>query len=308
MSLKHLKFELSEEQLKKRHQDALDLQKEPEVKKFLEENSLSFELYEENISKFKRWLKNMREAKAYTHEEIYQDIQKGEYLDLVYDENLDTIFEVIRRLPAVYEIEDELRFLNRYKVFPLAKSLHEAFFQNLDLQKEKKNPSYMKVLRELRQFIENDETGYYLFGGLGVGKSYLAACVSNQVAKEGKNVAFVHVPTLFNHLKQQFGNNKAQEQTLQDLRRTKLLVLDDLGAEPITAWGRDEILLSILNDRLENRRKTIITSNYKPEMLNDLYRVDTRGVSDEIRAQRLVDRIKALTKSYEITGSNRRHQ
>lgn len=308
MSLKHLKFELSEEQLKKRHQDALDLHDEPEVKEFFKKNNLSFELYEENITKFKRWLKSMRQAKAYSYDEVYQDIQKGEFLDLVYDENLDTIFEVIRRLPVVYEIEDELRFLNRYKVFPLAKSLHEAFFQNLDLKKEKANPSYMKILRELRQFIENDESGYYLFGNLGVGKSYLAACVSNQMAKEGKAVAFVHVPSLFNHLKQQFGNNKEQERTLQELRRAKLLVLDDLGAEPITAWGRDEILLSILNDRLENRRKTIITSNYKPEMLNDLYRVDTRGVSDEIRAQRLVDRIKALTKSRQITGINRRHQ
>lgn len=311
MSLKHLKYELSDAQLKKRHQDALDLQKEPEVKAFLEANALSFELYEENISKFKRWIKAKRLAESYSKEEIFADIHKGEYLDLVYDENLNTIFEVVRRLPAVYEIEDELRFLNRYQIFPLAKSLHNAFFQSIDLEKERQDTSYqnyIKIMTDLMDFTENDVNGYYLYGDLGVGKSYLAACVSNRMAKEGKSVAFVHVPTLFNHLKQQFGNNKAQEQTLNQLRKTKLLVLDDLGAEPITAWGRDEILLSILNDRLENRRKTIITSNYKPEMLYDLYRLDTRGVSDEIRSNRLVDRIKALTKSYQITGSNRRHQ
>ncbi|WP_331835886.1 hypothetical protein [Erysipelothrix piscisicarius] len=87
-----------------------------------------------------------------------------------------------------------------------------------------------------------------------------------------------------------------------------MLVLDDLGAEPITSWSRDEILLSILNERLENKKKTIITSNYSPDMLVDLYKLDNKGTSDEIRAKRLVDRIHALTIPYEMVGQNRRNK
>ena len=307
MSLKHLRFELSEEQLKRRAEDAKMLVNEKEVQEFLKESNCPYEIYEENISKFKRWLKAKREAESYTKEEIRKDLRRGEYLDLEYDQNLNALFEVVRRVPYFYEIKEEESFLERYQVFPLPLSLQNAFFKTIDFDKEASNPRYLKLVKDLSEFMDNDELGYYLYGNLGVGKSYLSACVSNQLAKEGKKVAFVHVPSLLNHLKQQFGNNQAQEQTLNKLRKTHLLVLDDLGAEPITPWGRDEILLSILNDRLENKKKTIITSNYKPEMLNDLYRVDTRGISDEIRSQRLVDRIQALTKSYEISGKNRRH-
>ncbi|CAM3569137.1 AFG1/ZapE family ATPase [Erysipelothrix urinaevulpis] len=308
MSLKHIKFELSEEQLKRRDEEAVFYAKEPEIKQFLIDTGCPYETYVNHLPKFKRWLKAKREAYGLSKEELEKDVRKGEYLGLEYDENLDMIFEVVMRVELAKDIEEEQLFLKRYQVFPLPESLRKATFQSIDLQKEKQNPAYIKVLVELAKFVEDDELGYFLYGNLGVGKSYLAACVSNQMAKEGKRVAYVHVPSLFNHLKQQFGNNKQQEQTLDTLRKASLLVLDDLGAEPITPWGRDEVLLSILNDRLENKRKTIITSNYKPEMLKDLYRVDTRGVSDEIRASRLVDRILSLTKSYEIAGKNRRHQ
>ena len=136
--------------------------------------------------------------------------------------------------------------------------------------------------------------------------SYLAACVSNHI-KNNRKVVYAHVPSLLNYLKQQFSNPIAMEEILWRMRTVTLLVLDDLGAEPITPWGRDEILLSILNDRLENKRKTIITSNLKPELLLPMYQIDTRGVSDEIRARRLVDRILSLTKPCEIIGKNRRH-
>src|SRR5699024_6831425 len=122
----------------------------------------------------------------------------------------------------------------------------------------------------------------------------------------GQKVMYVHVPTLMNTLKQYFNNPSQMEYVLRRLRNVPLLVLDDLGAESITSWSRDEILLSILNDRMENKHKILITSNYNPDLLVELYKVDQRGVSDEIRAKRLVDRIFSLTQPYEMVGMNRR--
>ncbi|AGN24225.1 primosomal protein DnaI [Erysipelothrix rhusiopathiae SY1027] len=43
-------------------------------------------------------------------------------------------------------------------------------------------------------------------------------------------------------------------------------------------------------------------------MLVDLYKLDNKGTSDEIRAKRLVDRIHALTIPYEMVGQNRRNK
>ena len=306
MSLKDLKFELTPEQKEKRHQLALDLQKEPEIAQFLEEQGCPFEVYEYHISKFKRWLYESRLAHSYSEKEIEKDLSKGQYIDLYYDKDLNTIFEVVRKLPIVYELEKKAEFLKQYEVFPLAKSLHHAMFEKIDI--EAQSPAYIKVMKSLIDFIDDDQTGYYLYGDFGVGKSFLSACVTNKFADQRKRVAFIHVPSFLNHLKQQFSNQYGVESDLKRLRTVDCLVLDDLGAEPITPWARDEILLSILNERLENERKTIITSNYQPEQLQQLYQLDTKGVSDAIRAKRLVDRIRALTKPQELIGKNRRYQ
>ena len=306
MSLKELKFELTPEQKEKRHQLALDLMREPEIAQFLESQSCPFEIFELHVTKFKRWLHESRLAKSYSKEEIARDLSKGQYIDLYYDKELETVFEIVRKLPVVYELEKQAEFLDQYEVFPLAKSLHPAFFERIDI--EKQSPAYIKVMKTLINFTENDELGYFLYGDFGVGKSYLSACVSNKYAHQGKRVAFIHVPSFLNHLKQQFSNPYGVESDLHKLRTVDCLVLDDLGAEPVTSWARDEILLSILNERLENQRKTLITSNYRPEQLEALYQLDTKGVSDAIRARRLVDRIRALTKPLEVIGSNRRYE
>ena len=87
-----------------------------------------------------------------------------------------------------------------------------------------------------------------------------------------------------------------------------ILVIDDLGAEPITGWGRDEVLLPLLNARLENYRKTIFTSNYPPKLLSNAYSLDTRGNLDKMRANRFVDRVLAIAMPIEISGENRRRK
>ncbi len=306
MSMRNLRFDLSEEQKEKRKQLAEDLyQKYEEIPKFIKENNCSWDFYELHVSKFKRWVEGKRKAESQSKEALREDASLGLYVDLEYDAQHQVLIEVIRKVPYVQKLEENFAFLKNYEVFDLPESLEAAFFENLEFEKE--NPAYLKAVKNLVTFSKSDETGYYLYGDLGVGKSYLAACVSNHFAKNNRKVVFAHVPSLLNYLKQQFSNPVAMEEILWRLRTVPLLVLDDLGAEPITPWSRDEILLSILNDRLENKRKTIITSNYKPDMLFDLYQIDTRGVSDEIRARRLVDRIHSLTIPCEIIGKNRRH-
>src|SRR5699024_10850301 len=102
-------------------------------------------------------------------------------------------------------------------VFDLPISLEEAHFENLNIEEEGIN--FLKILSELQTFENNDKLGHFLYGDMGVGKSYLAACVSNSFAKHGKNVAFVHVPTLMNYLKQLFNRPEAMQATIRSLCR-----------------------------------------------------------------------------------------
>lgn len=309
MSMRNLRFDLSDEQKEKRHQLAKELYDTyEEIPMFLKEKNCSWDFYEQHVTQFKRWVEGKRKAENYSKEALKEDSSRGLYIDLEYDSEHEVLIEVVRKVPYVSQLEEDFAFLKNYEVFDLPESLANASFDRIEIEKEaEENPAYIKAVKEVLSFVKNDETGCYLHGDLGVGKSYLAACVSNQYAKNNRKVVYAHVPSLLNYLKQQFSNPIAMEEILWRMRTVTLLVLDDLGAEPITPWGRDEILLSILNDRLENKRKTIITSNLKPELLLPMYQIDTRGVSDEIRARRLVDRILSLTKPCEIIGKNRRH-
>ncbi len=73
----------------------------------------------------------------------------------------------------------------------------------------------------------------------------LAACITNSYAKKGKSVVFVSVMDLLSHLKSTFSVPYETERTLNALKYAKCLVLDDLGAESISSWGRDEVLAQL---------------------------------------------------------------
>lgn len=304
MSFRNMSFELTPDQIKARDELGKKLLELPEIQLFIEKYDCPEQVIVENASKFKRWVQSKRKAHSYAKNEVVANPELASFVDLAYDKHTGIIDEFVTELPILDEIENEYSYLNKYQVMPLPLNLREAHFDKIDYQNE--SAHFKSVMGTLVKFVEDNSLGYFIFGDLGIGKSYISAAVTNEFAKKNHSVAFVHVPSLLSLLKQNFNNSYELDRILRKLRSVKVLVLDDLGAEPITSWSRDEILLSILNDRLENKRKTIITSNYRPELLVGLYKLDTRGVSDEIRARRLVDRIHALTSPLEMTGKNRR--
>lgn len=297
-------FPLDPEALRARDMLATRLLETSEVRSFMEKYSCPESIVIEHASMFGRWLDRVKQSRDITLDMIRDDESKGHFLDLRYDDATGILEEYFVTLPQLEALKKQRSYLSRYKIMPLSKSLHNASFETLNFKGE--SQSYEALASLMMRFTLSDETGYYLYGDLGVGKTYLAACVSNYFAKHDHDVAFIHVPTFLNLIKESFNNDELRVD-LSRLKKVKLLVLDDLGAEPITPWSRDEILLMLLNERYENKMKTIITSNITPDKLVQLYKVDARGSEDLIRSRRLVDRILSLTKPVEMIGDNRRY-
>ena len=83
-------------------------------------------------------------------------------------------------------------------------------------------------------------------------------------------------------------------------------MLDDIGAEYLTPWARDEILGTILQYRMDEDLPTFFTSNLNLKQLEEHFSMTSNG-REEVKARRMIERIKDLTKEYELTGeSNRR--
>lgn len=304
--MKIRQFSLDEEQIRKRWELSERLLKEPEMIEFMDRYACPPSFVELYAYRFEQWIHDKRSAELVSYQDLEQDISKGEYIDLYYDADTGILEEVVKVTQNALELGKEKAYLDAYLEFALPQNFQDAHFETLNEHIEDENTKYLILYDKLNRFIDNDILGYYIYGDLGVGKSYLCACVSNAFAKRGTKVIFAHVPTFLNALKQNFKTYSENMGVVEMMKRVPLLVLDDLGAELISAWARDEILLSIINERLENKRKTLITGNHLPKDLLALYQLDHRGGNDELRARRLVDRIFALCIPYQLVGENRR--
>ena len=83
------------------------------------------------------------------------------------------------------------------------------------------------------------------------------------------------------------------------------LLLDDIGAEKVTEWSRDEILGTILQYRMNNNKVTFFTSNLSLKEL-ELNLAGTKWEIDVIKARRIIERIKYLSTEMQLLGENRR--
>ena len=83
-----------------------------------------------------------------------------------------------------------------------------------------------------------------------------------------------------------------------------VVVLDDIGAESISAWFLNEILFPVLDQRMEQRKKTYFTSNYTWDDLKERY--GTAEKNGQIAADRVMERIRTLSDMVLLIGKSRR--
>lgn len=195
-------------------------------------------------------------------------------------------------------------YLRHYLINDMPLDCYQADLSAIDMTKER--ASYINSVSSI---IENLplKKGLYLCGDVGVGKTYLAGCITNWYAKQDRKVAFIHFPTYLNQLKNAFDNSSEYDFYIRSATNAEVVVFDDVGAESVTAWSRDDILEPILNERMNHKRLTLFTSNYSQDDLQEYYRTSSKGIENEMGAIRLMERIRVLSNEMIIVSKNRRH-
>ncbi|MBM7617474.1 primosomal protein DnaI [Weissella uvarum] len=149
--------------------------------------------------------------------------------------------------------------------------------------------------------------GLYIHGPYGVGKTHLMGAMANTLARYSIPVTLVHFPSFAIELRNGISDKNNQNQKrLEALQRAQILVLDDIGAESLTAWLRDDILSPILEYRMQNELTTFFTSNFSMDQLEKEHFTNTKDGSEPIKAERLMQRIKFLAKEIAMFGENKR--
>lgn len=142
--------------------------------------------------------------------------------------------------------------------------------------------------------------GLYLHGNFGCGKTYILSACFNEMQKRGFKTKIVYLPDLLRTIK---GDFEAMNDIMDELCRVDLLLIDDIGAEKVTDWGRDEILGTILQSRMNEHKTTFFTSNFTIKELEE--HLSNKGI-DKVKANRIIERIKQLTLDMEMLGANMR--
>lgn len=144
--------------------------------------------------------------------------------------------------------------------------LQNMTFQNFDmrameLQGEERQQLWNAV-NSVKQFASDPSGWLALIGPYGVGKTHLAAAVANRRVAAGNTALFIVVPDLLDHLRATFSPNSLvrYDKRFEHIRRTPLLVLDDLGTHSATPWA-EEKLFQLFNYRYMARLPTVITLN-----------------------------------------------
>jgi DNA replication protein DnaC len=133
-------------------------------------------------------------------------------------------------------------------------------------------------------------------GPTGVGKSWLACALGHKTCREGFSVLYRRASRLFAELATARGEGRLPRM-LATLERTKLLIIDDWGPEPLTAEQRRD-LLEIADDRYE-KGSLLVTSQVPVSRWHEL-------VGDPTIGDALLDRIVHRAHRIELKGPSLR--
>jgi len=133
------------------------------------------------------------------------------------------------------------------------------------------------AVQEARNYIEHlDENlargkGLWFMGGTGTGKTTLGMLIASEALEAGKSVGIYFAPKLLTRIRQTYQEaeqENAYARFFERVTSVDLLYIDDLGSERRTDWVVEQ-LYAVINERYENQRPMLVTSNAKGEIIDE---------------------------------------
>lgn len=156
-----------------------------------------------------------------------------------------------------------------------------------------------KIIEIARKYVENFDamrsqgTGLLLYGNVGCGKSFAAACIANALIDRGTPCMMTNFSRIINRLQESF---EGRQKYIDNLSRFDLLVIDDMAVERNSEYVWENIM-NIVDSRYRSGLPLIVTTNLTIGELAD---------PSDIRRQRVYSRLKEMCVPIEVTGADRR--
>jgi DNA replication protein DnaC len=135
-----------------------------------------------------------------------------------------------------------------------------------------------------------------IVGPTGVGKSWLSCALGHKACRDGFSVMYRRAPRLFADLATARGEGRLTR-LMTTLERTRLLIIDDWGPEPLNAEQRRD-LLEIIDDR-DQKGSLLITSQVPVARWHEI-------IGDPTLGDAILDRVIHRAHRIELKGESLR--
>ncbi|MBM7643671.1 primosomal protein DnaI [Streptococcus loxodontisalivarius] len=272
---------------------------DPDVAAFISQHSLSQDEIKRSLPKFNQF-RNER-AKFLSGDSSY--IAKGYQPILTMNEGYaDVTYLETRELK---EAQEKQAIENRIHLMSLPKSYKHISFDDVLLDDSRRLVSFGNLVDFVNDYPDQGQKGLYLYGDMGVGKSYLLAAMAHELSeKKGVTTTMLHYPSFTIDVKNAINEGRVKEE-IDAVKAAPVLILDDIGAEQFSSWVRDEVLQVILQYRMLEELPTFFTSNYSMANL-EAKLADGRKGDESWQAKRVMERVRFLAQEIHLEGENRR--
>jgi DNA replication protein DnaC len=153
--------------------------------------------------------------------------------------------------------------------------IDEQNFDTFDLKAfpTQEQRALMADLRQLfydyaQSFPKAEKRNIFLYGEPGLGKTFLLCCLAKCVLERGYDVISHTSFHFFDRLRK---FHIGQSGSIHDLLNCDLLIIDDLGTEPVYKNITVEYLFTVLNERITHNRHTVCATNLSPSEIMQRY-------------------------------------
>ena len=137
--------------------------------------------------------------------------------------------------------------------------------------------------------------GLLLYGDVGTGKTFYAACIVNALIDKGYPCLMTNFSRLTNQIA---GMWDGKQEFIDSLSMFALIAIDDLGVERDTEYMNENVT-TIIDSLYRSKVPMIITSNFAPKQLTEAV---------EIRKKRVYDRMLERCHPVKVNGVSRRKE
>lgn len=150
------------------------------------------------------------------------------------------------------------------------------------------------------QRMKDNGIGLIMYGTVGTGKTFYAACIANALIEKGIRVKMTTLSTI---IASAYDDKKWREKQ----NRYDLLILDDLGAERQTDYAL-EIAYTVIDDRVNSGLPLIVTTNLSEEDMANTGNLTLKRVYDRVLSACPIDAVLVGTSRRATSREGRRNE